>query len=358
MAKQIQATVATRLRRRKINRLKKPLEKQRNELENNLAKLREELGPKIQTYEAEIKRVIKKTTRTDKESEPVNKLKSDYACVAKILLKFAKETGCFNVKPILFDQNNYEHRKEEIFYGDWIEPGPNMNFDTDWFREDLNTFVDKCEEFKAPDTKETIKLRFRMSWNYARSLEYLKFYKEYPRVDHNGIIGADEGWPAVFQNAIDNVETTLERKITKINDCHYREKRKDDLRTVTIRYRDQTQEYSLLEARETVRKDKLKLEKVEQEIAKINQTIRKLYNQRRLAAAALPLPHESQTSETSFLPSPGPSAVSLGVIGTAGLCLALVLKRFYHRFTAKPRDSFGFESDSRRESLDAAERMV
>merc|ERR1712072_816725 len=72
---------------------------------------------------------------------------------------------------------------------------------------------------------------------------------------------------------------------------------------------------------------------------------------------ALPPSYESPTSET-HLPSSGPSAVSLGLVATAGLCAAFVIKRFYNRFTAKRRDSFGFLPDSRRPSLNAAERMV
>jgi len=102
-----------------------------------------------------------------------------------------------------------------------------------------------------------------------------------------------------------------------------------------------------------------KIKKLSTEIDKLSTEIGRLSTpaiRRRLAAN--PLSQESLTPDTSFLPSPGSSAVSIGVVATAALCLVFVLRRFYNRFTAKRRDSLGFLPDSRRESLNAAERMV
>merc|ERR1711964_201395 len=74
----------------------------------------------------------------------------------------------------------------------------------------------------------------------------------------------------------------------------------------------------------------------------------KLSDDGRRRLATMPPSHEPLAPETGYLPSSASSAVSVGLVATAGLCVAFVLRRFYNRFTAKRRDSFGFEPDSRR----------
>merc|ERR1711964_59479 len=65
------------------------------------------------------------------------------------------------------------------------------------------------------------------------------------------------------------------------------------------------------------------LEKYQKLLGKTIGLLQKIQNTpRRLAA--LPLSHEPLSHETSFLPGPELSALSLGVVATAGLCLAFV----------------------------------